>query len=187
MNALQEFLQRYTPHSEDTAIWQDGEITLRMVSYFCAELPPLEYVNSVRGIVLRGQEVLVMRNADGTHIMPGGRREQDESLAETLQRELLEEAGWLTDNYHLLGVIHFHHLSPKPVGYPYLYPDFVNLIYRASALEQRPAAKLVGDYELEERFVALEELLKSNLMSAGELQWLQWAVSAKEIGEKANE
>jgi hypothetical protein len=35
--------------------------------------------------------------------------------------------------------------------------------------------------------VAIEGLLKSNLVEAKELQWLQRAVSTREIGEKANE
>jgi len=39
-------------------------------------------------------EVLVVREQNGAHLWPGGRREPNETLIETAQREVLEETGW---------------------------------------------------------------------------------------------
>ena len=105
-------------------------------------MPPLEYVTSVRGVVFRGNRVLVMRNRDEVHILPGGRREDGETLVETLVREVLEEAGWTLKVKEVLGFLHLRHLGPKPVGshqgFPYLYPDFVHVVFLSDAVEHRP-------------------------------------------------
>jgi len=101
-------------------------------------------VTSVRAILFRGADVLVQRHQDATHILPGGRREADEGLEETLRRELLEETCWTIRSAQLLGCKHFHHLSPKPTGYRYPYPDFMQAVYTAEA-DQRVAGAAVSD------------------------------------------
>ena len=67
---------------------------LRITSYFTDELPPLEHISSVRCIVFRDDMVLVVREGEEAHVVPGGRREPGETLMQTLERELLEETGW---------------------------------------------------------------------------------------------
>ena len=84
---LAVFLSCHAPEAREEVTW--GEMRLQRACYLCGELPPLEYVTSVRGIVLRDTEVMVMTNPDETHIFPGGRRELGESLEETLRREVL--------------------------------------------------------------------------------------------------
>ena len=47
----------------------------------------------VKGMVFRGDEVLVLLNPNGGHDLPGGRLEGNETPVEGLQREILEETG----------------------------------------------------------------------------------------------
>jgi ADP-ribose pyrophosphatase YjhB (NUDIX family) len=57
--------------------------------------------------------VLVVRDPHEIHILPGGRRAHGETFEQTAVREVREETGWNVGDLHLLGVKHFHHLSPK--------------------------------------------------------------------------
>lgn len=82
------------PLTEEYATWGDGIIKLRIKSYLSDEEPPLELVSSVRAIVFQNDTILVTRNANGSHIVPGGRREAGGDLEKTVRRELLEETGW---------------------------------------------------------------------------------------------
>lgn len=178
MNELATFLQPLERQSEEVTVWGGGQCPLRVVSYFCETLPPLAYVTSVRGVVLHQDEVLVLRNTDELHIMPGGRREANESLAETLRREVIEETGWLTADYHLLGCLHFYHLTPKPANFPYLYPDFVHLVYRAQAVQYLPDQQLPDDYEIEARLVSIAQAMQLPFQQRSQLTFLAQALMA---------
>src|SRR5215210_7372565 len=111
---LDAFLARHEPGGVQTVEWGTAAspIPLRIAGYLSQELPPLEYVASVRGVVFCRDRVLVMRNRDEVHVLPGGQREGDETLVETLQREVLEEAGWTVEVGGMLGFLHLRHLVP---------------------------------------------------------------------------
>ena len=69
-------------------------------------------MTSVRAVVQRGDDVLVLRNPDGVHALPGGRREPGESFEETLRREVLEETGYAIGDPRQLGFAHLQHVGP---------------------------------------------------------------------------
>lgn len=106
---LAAFLSGHKALVEDSAVW--GDLPLRITSYLSNELPPSQYITSVRGIIFHNDSILVVRNPQGIHISPGGQREAGETLEETLHREVLEETGWTITEVRMLGFVHFHHLK----------------------------------------------------------------------------
>lgn len=75
-------------HLED---WEWAQTIVR----FTERRPPDEVVQSVRAIAVVGQRVVVCRLPDGTAFLPGGTREQGESVDDCIRRELTEEAGFV--------------------------------------------------------------------------------------------
>jgi len=170
MSPLAAFFVKYALGTEELVHW--GDPRLRGTSYLAAEPPPIKFVTSVRVIVLHGSFVLLVRAPDGTHILPGGRREPGEALIDTLMREVLEETGWTIEQLQLIGVKHFHHLTPMPQGYHYPYPDFLQMIYRARAQQHLPEAREIDGYELETKFIPVEEALRLPLTPSDQM-WLR--------------
>lgn len=97
--------------------------------------------------------MLVQRDRDGRHILPGGRREPGEPPEATLRRELLEETGWTLTAPSQIGVLHFHHRDPAPSDHPYPAPDFLQVVYVGRASTSAAAAKLDDGFELETAFL----------------------------------
>jgi 8-oxo-dGTP pyrophosphatase MutT (NUDIX family) len=173
MLPLAAFLAQYQPGAEEIIHWDD--MRLRVTSYLCVELPPIELITSVRSVILKDSSVMVVRDPDGTHILPGGRREPDEALLDTLMREVLEETGWTIDGLQLLGIKHFHHLTAMPDQYRYPYPDFLQVVYSARARDHLPEAQEIDGYEIESKFMSIEEALQLALAPNNRM-WLRAAL-----------
>ena len=170
------YLRDLSPVHEDQAAWGDGTMPLQISAYLTAAPPPDAFVSSVRGLLLDGPQVLVIQSQDDTHhILPGGRREEGESLEDTLLRELVEETGYEATCGVQLGVVHFHHLKPAPPGFPYPHPDFLWLVFRATAV-RRIGDTVMDDWEKEALFRPVGELGDLRL-SAGDLAFLEAALS----------
>jgi ADP-ribose pyrophosphatase YjhB (NUDIX family) len=186
---LHRFLDRHQPLYESRAswTWRSAEppcavssLPLRLCCYLSTELPALEYVSSVRAVVFSDDgRVLVMRNADSTHVLPGGRREPGETPEQTLRRELLEECGWRVEPREVLGFTHFRHLAPKPAGYPFPHPDFFWVIYRAHALSQVAGARDANDYERESWFAPPDDGLRWLVASEEQRTYLLAAIGTR--------
>ena len=149
---LAVFLRGLTPGSRETARWQDGLIRLRVSSYLSDLVPPRDYITSARCLIIRGNKILVQRDQSGAHVLPGGRLDPDETPEEAMRREVLEETGWNVGLAALLGFMRFHHLTPRPTEYTFPYPDFIQVVYVADAVEQHDAAKLDDGWEIGSRF-----------------------------------
>ena len=170
MSPLAAFLAKYSLGTEELVHWDD--LRLRVTSYLVANPPPIEFVTSVRAIVLNDSSVMLVRAPDGTHILPGGRRKAGEALIDTLMREVLEETGWTIEQLQLIGVKHYHHLTPMPLDYRYPYPDFLQMIYRARAQQYLPEAREIDGYELETKFIPVVEALRLPLTPSDHM-WLR--------------
>lgn len=166
--ALTAYLARLTPVGEREHV---GREAVRMTSYLTDVLPPLEHVWAVRCVVLRGQSVLAMRTGDAAHVLPGGRREPGETLAQTLERELLEETGWTVTEPRQIGIVHLHWLIPREQTPQHaspsslFYPDFLWLIYAAEAGAHHPEAMLHHPHEGLPEFLPLSNVTTASLLA----------------------
>jgi 8-oxo-dGTP pyrophosphatase MutT (NUDIX family) len=136
------YFAELAPATEHEFVGAD-DARLRVTSYLTETPPPTLYVRSVRCVVLRDNTVLALHRQDRAHVIPGGRRERDESLLQTLERELLEEAGWTTTAPIQIGVVRLNWLTPLPPAWSeasHFHPDFLWLIHAAHATEHRPEA-----------------------------------------------
>lgn len=136
----------------DHASWRGGQIELDVELYFTDRPPPAALTSSGRCIVLTGSQVLVMSNPGGEHILPGGRMHPGEALVDATIREVAEETGLAIADPVQVGVLVFHHRTPRPEVYRYPYPIFLNAVFVANA--QEPQRLVVNDtYELDGQFV----------------------------------
>lgn len=150
---LDLFMARCSPRVSEAVVW-GKQMRLRATAYLSQEAPPLRYVTSVRAIVLRDGLVLVQQDRDSRHVLPGGRREENESLETTLRREVSEETGWSLGEVEPVGFIHFLHLDPKQPAYPYPHPDFFQSVYVADAIRYAPETRLDDGYEVGSEFLS---------------------------------
>lgn len=152
------------PIFSDEAVWSKGQIQLEINYYLTDEIPPVDLVSSVRAIVFRGKEILMIEEDENRfHILPGGRKEGNETLEETAHREVAEETGWSIRNLKPFAVAHFKHTTPKPKDYPYPYPDFLWLIYTAKAVDfdrerMFSAKQLAEEYVLNSKFSSVKHV-----------------------------
>lgn len=156
---LTAFLRGRVPLAEEEIVWSGGGTRLVQTrSTYALERiasPPLQLVTSVRALLTRGSEIMVVRDPAGRHIVPGGRLADVEGLLDALKRELLEETGWCVRCEPApFAMFHYHIHSSRPDGYPHPYPDFLQLIYRAEAGRYDSGTTEVGGFELEACFRA---------------------------------
>jgi 8-oxo-dGTP pyrophosphatase MutT (NUDIX family) len=153
MTDISQIVAPLALQADEQAEWPP--MRLRVRTYLTTTLPPLDLVTSVRALVRRGEQILVVRDPVSVHILPGGRREPGETLLQTLEREVLEETGWTIQLPWLIGLAHFQHLTPKPKDNRYPYPDFLHLVYVATVDRYDAAQREVDGYELEAGFQPL--------------------------------
>ncbi len=175
---LSSFLARHAAVVTESVAW-GNLFRFHVASYLCDEVPPPGFVTSVRGIVLVNGLVLVQRDQDSLHILPGGRREAGEPPEATLHREIREETGWTVDAVSMIGFMHYHHLDPKPPNHPYPYPDFLQIVYAARGTTCCPEAKLDDGYEIETRLLPAPNLQGLGI-SQRELLYLNAALTTNQ-------
>ena len=170
---IRALLAGKTPFCESETRWADDKLPLRLRHYVSDEHPPEQLVTSVRCLVVKDGSVLVLRNREGYHVLPGGRCEEGESLEQSLHREVAEETGWTIEAVSRLGFIHLEHLGPKPTGYRFPHPHFFQIVYTARASEYVPESVIDVDYEESAAFVPMGELDSLGISDA-ELGYLRF-------------
>ncbi len=171
---LEQFLRARQPFAVESVRW-GTEMELEQSYYLGADLPPDAYTTSVRAVLLKGGEVLVLRDKAGEyHLLPGGRRDTGETIVQTLEREMREETGWTFAEPRLIGFMHFLHQTPKPFAYPYPYPSFLQLVYAATAQQKLVDASIEDDW-VEATFFSAVDALESYAIAPAQLAYLKAA------------
>lgn len=172
-NDLAEYFHALSPCAKDLLRWPTG--TLRLACYLTDTTPPLQYVTSARAVVTNGRQVLVVQDPGNRHILPGGRLELQETPEDAVRREVVEETGWSLACIRPIGILHFTFIDPKPEGYPYPYPDFIQIVYAARPGAHHPDLKEVDGYELGSELVQVAEARQLSL-NAGQQEFLTAAI-----------
>ena len=84
MTDLKSILAQLTPLSEETAVWWQSHLE---ITYYLTDIfPPIDLVSSVRAILFKDENVMVIQSKDKSYqIVPGGRCEPNEKVEETLR------------------------------------------------------------------------------------------------------
>lgn len=75
-----------------------------------------------------GDRVMVIALADGHAMLPGGTRERDETLLETISREMREETGYALDSCFPFAVLECISYDEKPWRDYLVHPEFERLV-----------------------------------------------------------
>jgi ADP-ribose pyrophosphatase YjhB (NUDIX family) len=123
-----------------------------------------DLIRSVRCITRVGDGIVYCTTPHDSHIVPGGRREPGETLAETACREVREETGWIVDPESLvqLGLFHIEFLNPEKTDPVLPSPDIVQIIFTGTAVDRDCGVdevwKDTEGWEQESRVVPLAEI-----------------------------
>ena len=156
--AIATFLSNYTAVATEHMDWHSVKIKLVASAYLTHDLPPPDYITSVRSLVFHNGSILLMRNRDGARILPGGRLESGETLLDALRREIYEEAGVQITDIQRLGFVHLRHQTPKPPQYAYPYPDFFWPVFRSRSHSKCALSQAPDDYQISTEFVPVAKL-----------------------------
>lgn len=105
-------------------------------------LPPAHTIANISVVPFIGDRIVMIHTQAGYYDFPGGTLEPDETYRQTIERELLEEAGarLIPDTLRLIGNWQCHSSHPKPYRAHLPHPDFVRLAAFAEVeLVQQPS------------------------------------------------
>ncbi len=150
---LEAFLARHPSFGGWREEW-DG-VPLEFRTCISDELPPRAFVGSVRAIVLRDEEVLLV-HASVPILSVGGRCKAGETIEQTLFREVAEETGWKVSPVGVIGFIHCRHLDEQRPDWGRPAPDFIDPLF--AVVVEVFDAKLMDSTESKCEFVLIDEV-----------------------------
>jgi 8-oxo-dGTP diphosphatase len=170
------FLAGLVPACREEIVWRRKDpqpVRLEASTFLTRRRPPSAGVSSARAIVLVGEQVVVVRDPESVHVIPGGRLEAGETPARAARREALEETGWRLGRLRYLGFRHLRSLAPP--GDPTF--EVLQAVYVGAGLSQDEGARDREGYELGWQLVPVGEALALPL-TGGERALLRAAAGA---------
>lgn len=166
-----------TPYFDDVVVWPAARLRMRIYEW-PADPPPDALITSGRAVVFRRSQVVVVRQHDGVrHVVPGGRREEGETLEETIRREVLEECGWRVEGLSPFALLYFQTLEADPARQPQGLGDFAHIVCVA---EGRSHDRRALDRTQIEAGARLSSVAAARAgLSAGYLAMLDGALAAR--------
>ncbi len=151
---LEAFLSRHPSFGGWREAWEGVPLEFR--TCLANDLPPRAFVGSVRALILRGNEVLLVHSS-APILSVGGRCQPGETVEQTLLREVGEETGWRVLPLGVIGFIHCRHLDEQRLSWGRPAPDFIDPLfvveaqaYVPSLLEtQNPRCEFVPVWDIE--------------------------------------
>lgn len=167
---LETFLLRYASFGGWREEWLGVPLEFR--TYLADELPPRAFVGSVRAIVLRKDEVLLVHSLIPI-LSVGGRREPGETIEQTLLREVAEETGWMVSPLEVIGFTHCRHLDEQRPDWGRPAPDWIDPLFAAVAKSYD--ANLIETNAARCEFVSTDEAERCGLHEIDRV-WLREAL-----------
>jgi 8-oxo-dGTP diphosphatase len=155
-------MQRQFPNLFAPAVWLD---TLEVQFSLLAEPPEDQYIANVNVVPYVGSQWVVVQTQHYPE-MPGGTREPDEPYAETLRRELLEEAGGQLLDYQPLGAWYCVSRAEKPYRSHMPHPAFYRYVVTGEVeLVTAPSSPPGGETILSVDVVSLAEAVQRFILA----------------------
>ena len=127
--------------------------------YFSNEAPDINKVASVFVYAFNEKnELLMVKEPKGTWDVPGGGRENDETIIQTATRETLEEACVEIDNISVIAYQKLILKCDKPDNYKRPYPESYEIFVSASIKQDLPFK--ASDEMIERKYFPIEKAIQ---------------------------
>jgi len=152
-------LQEKFPHLFREVLWEWGPIHAEF-KQLDAE-PPLDRIANINLVPRAGDDWVLLQHNNGAWDIPGGTLEPGEAYMDTLQRELLEEAGAALRSFQIIGAWQCLSKAEKPYRPHMPFPEFYRLVgYGQVALHAAPTNPTGGEQIAAVECVSLKQALE---------------------------